>query len=145
MPVTEETAEALARFGPFELRACGTLVNEGRVVPLTPKEEAVLRFLVQAEGRRVSKDEIIEAVWSDVAVSDASLTRAIHTLRRRLGDGRNGACYIRTSYGRGYQLAVPVRREPSARPFADRFSVSSAASAPPASPRSRELMTRMGP
>ena len=96
-------------FGPFRLRACGTLLGEGGVVPLTPKEEGVLRLLVAAEGRRVSKDEIAGAVWNE-PVSDASLARAVHTLRRRLGDGRDGACYIRTSYGRGYMLALPVRR-----------------------------------
>jgi DNA-binding winged helix-turn-helix (wHTH) protein len=130
-PGPEDNVDVLARFGPFELRPCGTLVTQGRVVPLTPKEESVLRLLVRAEGRRVSKGEIIAAVWSGVAGSDSSLTRAIHTLRRRLGEGEGGACYIRTSYGRGYQLAVPVRREPDDRSAARRVGESNAPSPAP--------------
>jgi DNA-binding winged helix-turn-helix (wHTH) protein len=97
-------------FGPYRLLSCGTLVAGNESVPLTPKEEGVLRVLVAAEGHRVSKDALVEAVWREVSVADASLARAVHTLRRRLGCGRDGVCYIRTSYGRGYQLSVPVRR-----------------------------------
>jgi len=98
-------------FGPFRLLACGTLLEGERMVPLTPKEEAVLRALVAAAGRRVSKDELVAAGWGDdAAVSDASVARAVHTLRRKLGAaGRDDVC-VRTSYARGYQLAVPVER-----------------------------------
>jgi DNA-binding winged helix-turn-helix (wHTH) protein len=111
MPPPGGAADAAAwEFGPFRLLACGTLLEDGRAVPLTPKEEGVLRVLVVAEGRRVSKDAILEAVWEAEAVSDSSLARAVHTLRRRLGERACGPVLIKTSYGRGYQLAVPVRR-----------------------------------
>jgi DNA-binding winged helix-turn-helix (wHTH) protein len=97
-------------FGPFRLLSCGTLLAEGRPVRLTPKEEGVLRLLVAADGRRLTKDEILCAVWPGDSVSDSSLTRAMHTLRRRLAEVGGGRSCIRTAYGRGYQLAVPVRR-----------------------------------
>lgn len=97
-------------FGPFRLLACGTLLGGDRVVPLAPKEEGVLRLLVAADGRRLTKDEILVAVWPGESVSDSSLTRAMHTLRRRLAEVSGGGSCIRTVYGRGYQLAVPVRR-----------------------------------
>jgi DNA-binding winged helix-turn-helix (wHTH) protein len=103
------------RFGPFNLLACGTLLEDGAIVPLTPTGERVLRLLVEAQGRRVSKDEIANGAWDSEAISDASIARAIHTLRRRLGDGRQGIRYILTSYGRGYQLAVPSWRTETRR------------------------------
>lgn len=96
-------------FGPFELAPCGTLRASGKVVPLTPKEEAVLRVLVDARGERVGKDALLERAWPDTFVFDTSLTRCIHTLRRKLSAAAEGIDCIRTSYGRGYQLAVDVR------------------------------------
>lgn len=97
-------------FGAFRLQPCGTLRGPQGVVALTPKEEGVLRALVAAEGRRLSKEEIIDAVWGGADVLAGSLTRAVHTLRRRLGERPGRPVYIGTAYGRGYQLAVPVRR-----------------------------------
>jgi DNA-binding winged helix-turn-helix (wHTH) protein len=103
-------AAASWAFGPYRLLACGTLLDGVRIVPLTPKEENVLRALVGAGGRRLSKDELVAAAWGDTPVSDASLARAIHTLRRKLVDGPGGVDCIRTTYGRGYQISVPVSR-----------------------------------
>jgi DNA-binding winged helix-turn-helix (wHTH) protein len=100
--------QPVATFGPFALHACGTLRADGQVVLLTPKEEAVLRLLVQADGRRVGKDELLAKAWPGVFASDTSLARCIHTLRRKLSEAGGGDC-IRTSYGRGYQIAVEVR------------------------------------
>jgi DNA-binding winged helix-turn-helix (wHTH) protein len=97
-------------FGAFRLLPCGTLMDRSGVVALTPKEEGVLRVLVAAEGRRLSKETILQAVWGDADVTEGSLTRAAHTLRCRLGERRGGPTYIGTSYGRGYQVRVPVRR-----------------------------------
>lgn len=97
-------------FGPYRLQPCGTLHGPLGVVTLTPKEEGVLRALVAAEGRRLSKEEILDVVWGGATVLEGSLTRAVHTLRRRLGERPGGPAYISTAYGRGYQLSVPVRR-----------------------------------
>ena len=96
-----------ATFGPFTLHACGTLRAGGRVVFLTPKEEAVLRLLVRGGGRRIGSDELLENAWPGLFASDASLARCIHTLRRKLAEA-GGRDFIRTSYGRGYQLTVEV-------------------------------------
>jgi DNA-binding winged helix-turn-helix (wHTH) protein len=97
-------------FGVFRLLPCGTLQAGSEVVPLTPKEEAVLRVLVTAEGRRVSKDTLLGEAWQGAPASDASLTRAVHTLRGRLREAGDGRDCIRTVYGRGYHLALTVRR-----------------------------------
>ncbi|MGL4528021.1 MAG: winged helix-turn-helix domain-containing protein, partial [Aestuariivirga sp.] len=53
-------------------------------------------------GRVISKDELIEAVWPEVSVTEDSLTQAIRDLRRVLGDEA-----IRTVSRRGYFLDAP--------------------------------------
>ena len=97
-------------FGPFQMRPDGSLLANGRVVPLTPTEEACLTVLVEARGLRVGKDRIAERAWPASIPTDASLARCLHTLRRKL---REAAPLlprvIATSYRRGWSLCVPVR------------------------------------
>ena len=101
-----EGEEALV-FGPFELRADGSL-RRGEVDPLTPKEAGVLAVLCGAAGRIVLKDEIVERVWAGYPAWDGRLARCVHTLRRRLSSA--GDDCIATIYGRGYRVTVPVER-----------------------------------
>ena len=102
-------------FGPFRLRDDGLLFVDEKHVPLTPTEEGVLRALAAARGGLVSKDSLVAAVWKGIAVSDASVSRAIHTLRRQLATTPGGEQAIETLYARGYRLAIPVAAEPPSR------------------------------
>ncbi|MGF1567639.1 MAG: winged helix-turn-helix domain-containing protein [Nodosilinea sp.] len=97
-------------FGPFQLHPDGRLYKRGNPVPLSPKEREVLRLLVTAEGRIVAKDEILQTVWGDADISESSLTRCIHSLRHHLGEDFSDRPYIRTVYGQGYCLDLPVRQ-----------------------------------
>ena len=98
------------RFGPFELHPDGRLLRDGRLLSITPKESTVLRALVDAEGCVVSKAHLLDLAWPDEDVSEASLTTCIHTLRGQLAEDGDAAGCIRTVYGRGYQLTLPVAR-----------------------------------
>jgi adenylate cyclase len=53
-------------------------------------------------------------VWPDVTVEEASLRFHIASLRKALGDGKDGARYIATLAGRGYCFVAPVSRASSA-------------------------------
>ena len=75
-------------------------------VDLRPKSFEVLRYLAEHAGRVVTKDEVIKAVWPDVTVTDASLTRCISDVRHALGDERQRI--IKTVPRRGYLFDVPV-------------------------------------
>lgn len=97
-------------FGPFRLAHDGRLLRKSSSVPLAPKELALLRLLATSEGRVVSKHEILDRLWPDEDVGDASLTSCVHGLRAALGDrGRHGR-YVETVHGRGYRFTAPVRR-----------------------------------
>ena len=75
-------------FGPFRLDEPGrSLTLSGRDVALQPRVFDVLAYLVRNRARVVSKDELLDALWPGVTVTDNSLQRAVSTLRSVLREG----------------------------------------------------------
>ena len=70
----------------------------------------VLGVLLERAGDLVSRHEFMAAVWPATAVEDINLNMQIAALRRVLDSGRAYGSCIQTIPGRGYRLAVPVRR-----------------------------------
>jgi predicted ATPase len=68
----------------------------------------LLELLVENAGQIVTKDQLIDAVWSNVHVDEANLRANILTLRRALRDGRDGRRFIQNVPGRGYRFVEPV-------------------------------------
>jgi DNA-binding winged helix-turn-helix (wHTH) protein len=67
-----ETAAGSYRFDRFvlDLRR-GVLSADGAELPLRPKPFALLRHFVENAGRLVGRDEITQAVWPGVFVTDS--------------------------------------------------------------------------
>jgi adenylate cyclase len=107
-------AEQKLPFGRYvlDLRR-GSLLLDGREIALRPKTFSVLRFLVEHPDRLVSKEELLEAVWPNLVVTDDTLVQSIGELRRALGEA--GARLIVTVPRRGYRFeateAPPDRRK----------------------------------
>jgi DNA-binding winged helix-turn-helix (wHTH) protein len=102
---------AFARFAfeRFELDpAKGRLTSSGEPVAISARHLDVLLLLVVRAGQIVSKDELLQAGWKDVAVGDNSLEQAIASLRRILGTHPGGITYIETVPRRGYRFGAPV-------------------------------------
>ncbi|HEY7171888.1 MAG TPA: winged helix-turn-helix domain-containing protein [Vicinamibacterales bacterium] len=97
-------------FGPFELDPeRKKLRRDGEPVPLNGRLADVLCALVARPGQILTKDQLIQAAWRDVAVTDNSLEQAISALRRLLGSGPSHQ-YIETEPRRGYRFVAPVTR-----------------------------------
>jgi len=75
-------------------------------IDLRPKSFEVLRFLVEHAGRVVTKDEVFNAVWPNVTVTDESLSRCISDVRRALSDQDQQV--IKTVPRRGYLFDAAV-------------------------------------
>src|SRR5262245_49046637 len=75
---------------------------------LRPKSFAVLRYLVAHPGRLITKDELVQAVWPDTAVSDGVLTVCLAELRKALSDTPQAPRYIETVPRRGYRWIGPL-------------------------------------
>jgi DNA-binding winged helix-turn-helix (wHTH) protein/predicted ATPase len=78
------------------------------ILHLRPKSFAVLRYLVAHPERLLSKDELVQAVWPNTAVSDGVLTVCMAELRKALGDTTQTPQYIETVPRRGYRWIGPL-------------------------------------
>ena len=77
-------------------------------IALTPKAFTVLHHLVEHPGQLVTKEELLDAAWPGVYVSDAALKVCIRRLRQALGDLSRPPQYIETVHWRGYRLLAPI-------------------------------------
>jgi DNA-binding winged helix-turn-helix (wHTH) protein len=64
--------------------ARGCLMREGEELKLRPKSFKALIYLVENAGRLISKEELICAIWPDVAVTDDSLVQCLIEIRKAL-------------------------------------------------------------
>ena len=114
-----ESKSFVFRFGDMEIRErefC--LVKAGEVSPIEPKAFRVLLFLLHNPQKLITKEELLDAIWADAAVTESSLTRSIAKLRRALGDDVREPRYIATVATVGYRFIaeVEVSQEPSGVP-----------------------------
>src|SRR5712692_1770605 len=79
-----------------------------RTVGLRPKNFELLRYLVENPDRLVTKEELLEAIWPDVVVTEDSLTRCVSEVRQAIGDSKQ--TIIVTVPRCGYRFAAPVVR-----------------------------------
>jgi TolB-like protein/Tfp pilus assembly protein PilF len=97
------------RFTDFEVREREFgLIKDGEVLPVEPKAFRVLLFLLRNPQKLITKDELLNAVWGDTAVSENSLARSIALLRRLLGDDPRDPRFIATVPTVGYRFLCPV-------------------------------------
>ncbi|HKY43334.1 MAG TPA: winged helix-turn-helix domain-containing protein [Pyrinomonadaceae bacterium] len=98
-------------FGPFRLDPLKRrLMRDGEPVRLTPKALELLLVLIEASGRTVEKDELLEKVWAGTIVEENNLNQNITALRKSLGDSRHDSQYIATIPGVGYRFVADVKR-----------------------------------
>src|SRR5580704_14704231 len=96
-------------FGPFRLFAAERQLKKGdEPLQLGGRALDTLIALVERAGEVVTQRELISRVWPDVTVEEANLRVHIASLRKALGDEREGARYIVTVPGRGYSFVAPV-------------------------------------
>lgn len=92
------------RFGDFLLAMEERkLSRDGIELPLGARAFDMLSFMVANRHRVLTKAEILDAVWPDIAVEESNLTVHVSALRKVLGPKA-----LATIPGRGYQFVVPV-------------------------------------
>jgi DNA-binding winged helix-turn-helix (wHTH) protein len=97
------------RFGAFILDLSrSALFREEREVPLRRQTFDTLRYLVERGGHVVSKEELVQAVWTTrPADPDGSVVQCIKEIRKALGP--DARWMIRTVPGAGYEFTAPVK------------------------------------
>jgi TolB-like protein len=98
--------------GPFRLDAeVQVLFRGAEPIALGQRAVALLHALVEKPGNLISKDTLIEAAWSGLAVEESNLTVQIAALRRVLGEEPGGDRWIETLPRRGYRFVGPIVSE----------------------------------
>ena len=80
-------------------------------VTLTPKAFDVLRHLVEHAGRLVTRDELLDALWSETYVNPELINKYILEIRKALGDRPDKPAYVETISKRGYRFIAVVHDE----------------------------------
>jgi len=88
-------------------------LRAGVRLEIEPKSFKVLMYLIENRERVVSKDELIEKVWSGTAVTDNALTRVIAQLRRELHDDARQPRYLETVPTVGYRFIGKLTEPPA--------------------------------
>jgi DNA-binding winged helix-turn-helix (wHTH) protein len=89
------------------------LLRHGSAVPLSPKAFQLLECLLGRRPEAVAKTELLERLWPDTFVSDASLHNLVAEVRAALGDEPRAARYIRTVPRYGYAFHGDARPAPT--------------------------------
>ncbi len=101
----------LYRFGAFCLDAAERrLWCEDEPIALKPKQFDLLFYFVGNAGHLIKKSELLEAVWADTYVEEATLARNVSWLRKLLEDRAGGARFIETVPKLGYRFTAEVTR-----------------------------------
>jgi len=96
-------------FGSFRLLPSRRLLlRENSKIRIGSRAFDILTALLERPGEVIGKDELIARVWPNVYVDDSNLKTQVSGVRRALGEGRAGTCYIVAVPGRGYSFVAPV-------------------------------------
>lgn len=84
----------------------GSLVFTKKGVPLflSVNEQRLLKLFVENRGRVLTRNVLIDRLWSDGGeyVDENALSVTVNRLRSKLEDKKDGISYIKTVYGQGY-------------------------------------------
>src|SRR4051812_44021715 len=84
------------------------LTRGSAAIAVGPKVFDLLAYLVQARDRVVTKDELLDTVWSGRIVSESPLTSHINAVRKAIGDSGEEQRLIRTIARKGFRFVGKV-------------------------------------
>ncbi|MDR1515680.1 MAG: response regulator transcription factor [Synergistaceae bacterium] len=87
-----------------------TGTNGGEAFSLTPRENALLKHFAENDGRVLSRDELLDAVWEiDIGceITTRSVDQHVARLRQKIEDDPSNPRLIVTVHGAGYRFGRP--------------------------------------
>lgn len=85
------------------------LTVRGQVVAVGPQVFDLLLLLVSNRDRVVSKDDLLDAVWSGRVVSESTVTSHINAVRKAIGDTGEEQRLLRTVARKGYRFVGDIK------------------------------------
>ncbi|OMF77326.1 response regulator transcription factor [Paenibacillus peoriae] len=83
-------------------------IKNDTLIELSKTEQKLLRILIDNRGNTISRDHLIDSIWTDGAeyVGENALSVTVKRLRDKLEDSPSSPRYIKTIYGIGYTWAL---------------------------------------
>lgn len=108
--VQDETTDYLLQRGPIRLNvATRTVIGVNGQRHMTPKQCALLQFLMLHANQVVSRSEIMESIWETNYLEDTrTLDVHIRWLRECIEPDPSTPIYLLTDRGKGYYLSIPT-------------------------------------
>jgi len=135
MTLESKTDNGIFRFGQCTIDlARRELKRGGEEVEVQPRVFDLLVYLATHAERAIDKDELQDAVWPGMFITETALTRAVMKARKAVGDDANRQQVIKTIHGHGYRFVAALAEE-SAPPVREQVAAPAgtpAATAPPA-------------
>lgn len=102
-----EAPHEMLEFGELRVDLSGhEVIVDGDPIELTALEFRLLAQLMERGGRVQSRDQLLDEVWGDVAVTQRTVDTHVKRLREKLGPA---ARYVETVRGVGYRFARKPR------------------------------------
>jgi len=100
----------LYTFNNFQLEVNERLLKcEEEIIPITPKAFDILVLLLEHKGKIVEKEFLLNEVWANTYITEATLAQNILTLRKILGKQPDGKHFIETVPRFGYRFVGEVK------------------------------------
>jgi adenylate cyclase len=105
----EEVVEVQFRFEDYALDIERRELRRGaQQIAVEPQVFDLLVYMVQNRERVVTKDDLLDAVWSGRFVSESNLTTRINAARKAIGDSGQEQRLIRTIARKGFRFVGVV-------------------------------------
>ncbi len=94
----------------------GELRRNGAPVQVEPQVLDLIAFFAAHPGQLVSRDDLIEAVWSGRIVSESAISSRINAARAALGDDGTAQRLIKTVPRRGFRFEATIGQRVTKKP-----------------------------
>ena len=105
------SSKQIFRFGDVEVDLSqGCVRRGGEELHLRQQTFQVMVYLLKNRERLVTKDELLESIWKETAVTDDALVQCVMDIRRAIGDDSRRPHFIKTLPKVGYRFISPVEK-----------------------------------
>lgn len=104
-------SKPIFRFGDVEVDTSqGCVRRGGQELHLRQQTFQVMIYLLKHRERTVTKEELLESIWKETAVTDDALVQCVMDIRRAIGDDSRRPHFIKTMPKVGYRFISPVEQ-----------------------------------
>ena len=103
----EGAADTVIKVGPFSYDTQTLRFYKNDVeIPLSAKENAMIKLFIDNEDNIFSKDMIYSLIWGETIIDENAIMVYVNRLRQKIEDDPSDPRYIQTVRGLGYRFTV---------------------------------------